>query len=958
MIRLRSRLLPLVLTFVLAACGGGGGGGGDRTPTTAGGSASGAPVALAVQWPASLTDGAVQSASIHLPSRVRSLTLEVQVLAPDFAGLRYTVAVTRGASGEVTTVDGEVQAGDVNGLDLMVPVGSPRRFLVYATAEVEGAAAQLTTLHFTGFLDLTVTGNGDGGVVVLHEGDGGADGVPQVAALDLNGPPPGSLRVDSAAVDLGITATFSDRFQALDPPAAWRSDAPGVVAVDDTGLLQPAGKGSATLTVTVGGVPLRLPVTVENTPPRNLTTTDPLPPAGGGGAGIGDQRVAEDSSLTLVLAALDPDGDRLTFTATSDAPAVATAVAGTHLTLTPAPDFHGAAQIAVTADDRDGGVTHATFALTVTPVNDPPVVAPISNQVSNDQAVVSLAVAATDVDGDPLTFAATTLPAGLTLHAATGQITGTVDPAAARTSVVEVTVSDGQASASQAFTWQVNDVTAPVVVAPPDQTVEASAALTPVALGAATATDAVDGVLVAGAAPVGPFGIGVHAVTWSATDSAGNTATAIQTVTVHDTTPPAVTLLFPLRGIVGPVTSITVAATDLSGVTAVTLNGTAAVRDATDPDLWTATGVKILGLATPIEVAAADGAGNVDAPRRLLTTVDNGAVPAGLSAAPDLGAPTDLVAEADGNLVIVDRGAFIPGVVPIVFPPEVVRLKPDTGVRSGVSVNGDGHGTDFGGPLAADVDLTSGTIYVADLHGGNLPAQYLYAVSAVDGSRSQISGNTVPAPPALPALIGGGSPFETLSDVAAPGAGGLVVVDPNATFPTPLRAVDLATGDRSDPTTDPLFAGATCCGVRVDADGAGQTYYLDTGSAGLFQLAPGGAVEVTGVGPGISAPVDLAVAGPTAVVVLDGGGPDLLWVDLAARTNKILSDQGAVRVGKGPDFFAPQAVTVDGRGRVYLLGSPDGTTPGAVGCWGVWQVNPATGDRAWISGTTTGCGGL
>jgi len=115
---------------------------------------------------------------------------------------------------------------------------------------------------------------------------------------------------------------------------------------------------------------------------------------------------------------------------------------------------------------------------------------------------------------------------------------------------------------------------------------------------------------------------------------------------------------------------------------------------------------------------------------------------------------------------------------------------------------------------------------------------------------------------------------------------------------------------------------------------------------------------VTGVGPGISAPVDLAVAGPTAVVVLDGGGPDLLWVDLAARTNKILSDQGAVRVGKGPDFFAPQAVTVDGRGRVYLLGSPDGTTPGAVGCWGVWQVNPATGDRAWISGTTTGCGGL
>jgi hypothetical protein len=80
----------------------------------------------------------------------------------------------------------------------------------------------------------------------------------------------------------------------------------------------------------------------------------------------------------------------------------------------------------------------------------------------------------------------------------------------------------------------------PVVEPPPDITVEAEGPLTPVDLGTATATDPEDGPVTATADATGPFPLGTTVVTWSATDAAGNTGTATQTVTVVDTTPPAV----------------------------------------------------------------------------------------------------------------------------------------------------------------------------------------------------------------------------------------------------------------------------------------------------------------------------------------------------------------------------------------------------------------------------------
>ncbi|MCX6537428.1 MAG: HYR domain-containing protein [Acidobacteria bacterium] len=87
------------------------------------------------------------------------------------------------------------------------------------------------------------------------------------------------------------------------------------------------------------------------------------------------------------------------------------------------------------------------------------------------------------------------------------------------------------------------DTTPPTLTVPPDVTAEATGSTgTPVDIGQATATDNRDAnPVVTNDAPTGGFPLGVTTVTWTATDASGNKATAVQLVTVKDTTPPTIT---------------------------------------------------------------------------------------------------------------------------------------------------------------------------------------------------------------------------------------------------------------------------------------------------------------------------------------------------------------------------------------------------------------------------------
>ena len=85
------------------------------------------------------------------------------------------------------------------------------------------------------------------------------------------------------------------------------------------------------------------------------------------------------------------------------------------------------------------------------------------------------------------------------------------------------------------------DTTIPEIVAPSDVTVEATGTSnTVVEIGEATIYDIIQVDSVTSDSP-DTFPLGETVITWTATDSSGNSATATQTVTVVDTTAPSVT---------------------------------------------------------------------------------------------------------------------------------------------------------------------------------------------------------------------------------------------------------------------------------------------------------------------------------------------------------------------------------------------------------------------------------
>src|SRR5262249_35788841 len=90
----------------------------------------------------------------------------------------------------------------------------------------------------------------------------------------------------------------------------------------------------------------------------------------------------------------------------------------------------------------------------------------------------------------------------------------------------------------------VRDITPPTITVPANLTLECGASTSPSATGTATAQDGCSSVTVTYSDSVTNLCGGSRIITrrWTATDGCGNAASAPQTITVRDTTPPALTL--------------------------------------------------------------------------------------------------------------------------------------------------------------------------------------------------------------------------------------------------------------------------------------------------------------------------------------------------------------------------------------------------------------------------------
>ena len=134
------------------------------------------------------------------------------------------------------------------------------------------------------------------------------------------------------------------------------------------------------------------------------------------------------------------------------------------------------------------------------------------------------------------------------------------------------------------------DKTIPVIRTPADITLEATAINTPVNIGNADVSD-ISEVTLTNDAPAGGFPIGTTRVTWTAVDSVGNVSSAVQNITVKDTTNPVLTvqgdIVVEATGIETHVTITPATATDIFGVT-ITNDAPDKFPVGTTPVIWTA----------------------------------------------------------------------------------------------------------------------------------------------------------------------------------------------------------------------------------------------------------------------------------------------------------------------------------------------------------------------------------
>jgi len=193
----------------------------------------------------------------------------------------------------------------------------------------------------------------------------------------------------------------------------------------------------------------------------------------------------------------------------------------------------GVTTVRCSAADAHGNTGSATFTIRVVDTTPPSLTVPadiISEATGPGGAAVPFSVGATDIVDGPV--AATCSPSS-----------GFVFPLGATR--VDCTATDGHGNVATAtFTVTVRDTTAPLVTVPVSMSLEATGPGGALATFTASATDTVDGPLSASCSlPSGStFPLGVTSVTCSATDAHGNLGFASFTITVHDTTPPALVL--------------------------------------------------------------------------------------------------------------------------------------------------------------------------------------------------------------------------------------------------------------------------------------------------------------------------------------------------------------------------------------------------------------------------------
>ncbi len=196
-----------------------------------------------------------------------------------------------------------------------------------------------------------------------------------------------------------------------------------------------------------------------------LTVLDNEPPVVE--TSIEDQVFNEDATERVLAADIttlfsDPEGVTLSITASSDTSDIILEITDNNsLTYEATPDYFGSATITVTANDGSS-TTDITFILTITAVNDAPVVAnAVADQLATEDLPFSFSLPAgqfSDVDDEDLSLTVDGLPDWVTFDGLALIMHGTPTNEDVGTSTITITADDGELTVTDEFTLTVNNV--------------------------------------------------------------------------------------------------------------------------------------------------------------------------------------------------------------------------------------------------------------------------------------------------------------------------------------------------------------------------------------------------------------------------------------------------------------------------------------------------------------------
>lgn len=209
--------------------------------------------------------------------------------------------------------------------------------------------------------------------------------------------------------------------------------------------------------------------------PQLVVTLSNMPPTL---SALGNRTIGEDTSTGSVAFAvgdLEAGGGAVTLAAASSntnlVPTNRITFGGIgtnrNFTILPATNQFGAVLITITGSDPHGLSSNRSFTLTVTNINDPPVLDAVSDRVLGAGQTLLLTNIATDLETNALTFALLTNPPGATIGAGSGVVNWRPLVAQAdSTNLFRVRVTDNGApnlSATQQFNVFVNPLMTPLI---------------------------------------------------------------------------------------------------------------------------------------------------------------------------------------------------------------------------------------------------------------------------------------------------------------------------------------------------------------------------------------------------------------------------------------------------------------------------------------------------------------